>query len=269
MSLSSSLSKTIGCIGCGNMGGAILSGLASQNTYRLLGYNRSPHRLPPLQAKGIQVKDTILDLVKESDIIILGVKPVGVPEVLEEAVGELSSEKIIISIAASVSLAQLQEAAHHICPVVRVMPNTPALVNAGMFALCLEDSLLTFEKKQEIIDLFSILGTTIVLPEEKFSAFSALVGCGPAYVFYFMDALAEAGVTLGFPRQESINLVTKLMQGSAKLAALTEKHPVLLREQVCSPAGVTLAAINHMDRTALRGHIIDAVLAAYAKDKTY
>lgn len=265
----SSVSKTIGCIGCGNMGGAILGGLASQKTFRLLGYNRSPHRLPPLQAKGIEVKNTIPELVREADIIILGVKPVGVPAVLEEAVAELCPEKIVLSIAASVSLAQLQEAARHICPVVRVMPNTPALVNAGMFALCLEDLLLTPEKKQEIIDLFSILGTTIVLPEEKFSAFSALVGCGPAYVFHFMDALAEAGVTLGFPRQQSIKLVTELVLGSAKLAALTGEHPVLLREQVCSPAGVTLAAVNHMDRTALRGHMIDAVLAAYAKDKTH
>ena len=93
----------------------------------------------------------------------------------------------------------------------------------------------------------------------------ALVGCGPAYVFHFMDALAEAGVTMGFTRQEALELVTQLVLGSAKLAALPGSHPAILREQVCSPAGVTIAAVNHLDRTAVRGHLIDAVLAAYAK----
>jgi len=91
------------------------------------------------------------------------------------------------------------------------------------------------------------------------------VGCGPAYVFHFMDALAEAGVTMGFTRQEALELVTQLVLGSAKLAALPGSHPAILREQVCSPAGVTIAAVNHLDRTAVRGHLIDAVLAAYAK----
>ena len=128
-----------------------------------------------------------------------------------------------------------------------------------------EDPALPKDVFAMILDLFGLLGSTIVLPEKKFNAFMALVGCGPAYVFHFMDALAEAGVTMGFTRQEALELVTQLVLGSAKLAALPGSHPAILREQVCSPAGVTIAAVNHLDRTAVRGHLIDAVLAAYAK----
>ena len=171
---------------------------------------------------------------------------------------------MLISIAAGVTLEDLREAVRGRCHVVRVMPNTPALVGAGIFGIQ-EDPELPEAVFRTVLDLFGLLGSTIVLPEKKFNAFMALVGCGPAYVFHFMDALAEAGVTMGFTRQEALDLVTRLVLGSAKLAALPGSHPAILREQVCSPAGVTIAAINHLDRTAVRGHLIDAVLAAYAK----
>ena len=218
-------SKRIGCIGCGNMGGAILGGLAEVPGLELYGYNRTPQRLEPLCAKG---------------------------------------ETVVISIAAGVTLHDLRDAVQGRCHVVRVMPNTPALVGAGVFGIQ-EDPALPKDVFAMILDLFGLLGSTIVLPEKKFNAFMALVGCGPAYVFHFMDALAEAGVTMGFTRQEALELVTQLVLGSAKLAALPGSHPAILREQVCSPAGVTIAAVNHLDRTAVRGHLIDAVLAAYAK----
>ena len=174
------------------------------------------------------------------------------------------SVEIVISIAAGVTLHDLRDAVQGRCHVVRVMPNTPALVGAGVFGIQ-EDPALPKNVFAMILDLFGLLGSTIVLPEKKFNAFMALVGCGPAYVFHFMDALAEAGVTMGFTRQEALELVTQLVLGSAKLAVLPGSHPAILREQVCSPAGVTIAAVNHLDRTAVRGHLIDAVLAAYAK----
>ena len=184
--------------------------------------------------------------------------------VLAEALPSLKPETVIISIAAGVTLHDLRDAVQGRCHVVRVMPNTPALVGAGVFGIQ-EEPALPKDVFAMILDLFGLLGSTIVLPEKKFNAFMALVGCGPAYVFHFMDALAEAGVTMGFTRQEALELVTQLVLGSAKLAALPGSHPAILREQVCSPAGVTIAAVNHLDRTAVRGHLIDAVLAAYAK----
>ena len=228
-------SKRIGCIGCGNMGGAILGGLAEVPGLELYGYNRTPQRLEPLCAKGVTAVPDIPGIAARCDILVIGV-----------------------------TLHDLRDAVQGRCHVVRVMPNTPALVGAGVFGIQ-EDPALPKDVFAMILDLFGLLGSTIVLPEKKFNAFMALVGCGPAYVFHFMDALAEAGVTMGFTRQEALELVTQLVLGSAKLAALPGSHPAILREQVCSPAGVTIAAVNHLDRTAVRGHLIDAVLAAYAK----
>ncbi len=257
--------KNIGCIGCGNMGGALLGGLSQLPGIRLFGYNRTPSRLTPLTAKGIVAVDTIPDVAAQADMLIIGVKPYLVEQTLAAALPSLRPETVVLSIAAGVSLADLQKSVQGKCPVVRVMPNTPALVNAGIFALVLDDPALSQADNQAVIDLFSVLGQVMVLPESKFPAFTALIGCGPAYVFHFMDALTEAGVTLGFTRQEALQLVAQLVLGSAMLAAQPGNHPAILREQVCSPAGVTIAAMNHLDRTAVRGHLIDAILAAYAK----
>ena len=263
MELPSSLEgKNIACIGCGNMGGAILGGLAATQGLNLLGFNRTPSKLVPLVQKGITAVSSIAELAAQADYLIIGVKPYAVQAVLAEALPTLRPETVILSIAAGVSLDTLKAAVQNRCPVARVMPNTPAMVNAGIFALALEDPALGESDKQAICDMFSLLGKILILPESKFGIFTALIGCGPAYVFYFMDALAEAGVTLGFTRQESIDLVTQLVLGSARLAEVPGSHPAILREQVCSPAGVTIRAINHMDRMAVRGHIVDAVLAA-------
>ena len=224
----------------------------------------SPQRLEPLCAKGVTAVPDIPGIAARCDILVIGVKPYLVGGVLAEALPSLKPETVVISIAAGVTLHDLRDAVQGRCHVVRVMPNTPALVGAGVFGIQ-EDPALPKDVFAMILDLFGLLGSTIVLPEKKFNAFMALVGCGPAYVFHFMDALAEAGVTMGFTRQEALELVTQLVLGSAKLAALPGSHPAILREQVCSPAGVTIAAVNHLDRTAVRGHLIDAVLAAYAK----
>ena len=224
----------------------------------------TPQRLEPLCAKGVTAVPDIPGIAARCDILVIGVKPYLVGGVLAEALPSLKPETVVISIAAGVTLHDLRDAVQGRCHVVRVMPNTPALVGAGVFGIQ-EDPALPKDVFAMILDLFGLLGSTIVLPEKKFNAFMALVGCGPAYVFHFMDALAEAGVTMGFTRQEALELVTQLVLGSAKLAALPGSHPAILREQVCSPAGVTIAAVNHLDRTAVRGHLIDAVLAAYAK----
>ena len=239
-------SKRIGCIGCGNMGGAILGGLTEVPGLELYGYNRTPQRLEPLCAKGVTAVPDIPGIAARCDILIIGVKPYLVGGVLAEALPSLKPETVVISIAAGVTLYELRDAVQGRCHVARVMPNTPALVGAGVFGIQ-EDPALPKDVFCMILDLFGLLGSTI------------------AYVFHFMDALAEAGVTMGFTRQEALDLVTQLVLGSAKLAALPGSHPAILREQVCSPAGVTIAAVNHLDRTAVRGHLIDAVLAAYAK----
>lgn len=252
----------IGCVGCGNMGGAILGGLAERTAHTLYGYNRTRERLRPLVAKGVKAMADIPSLVRGSDIIIVAVKPWLVEESLRQMLPHLNRDKLVISVAAGVTMSALHDAVEGTCPVVRCMPNTPALVGAGVFALCLEDPALSPEQKELLMGLFAPIGISLELPEKNFTAFSALVGAGPAYVFHFMNAVVQAGVTLGFPRKEAERMVQALFDGSVRMAAASEHSLTELRDQVCSPGGLTIAGINHLDRTAVRGHIIDAILAA-------
>lgn len=263
----SSENLSIGCIGCGNMGGAILGGLAERTPHTLYGYNRTRERLRPLVAKGVKAVADIASLVRGSEIIIVAVKPWLVEDTLRQMLPHLNKDKLVISVAAGITMSALHDAVEGICPVVRCMPNTPALVGAGVFALCLEDPTLKAAQKELLMKLFTPIGMALEMPEKHFTAFSAVVGAGPAYVFHFMNAVVQAGVTLGFPRQEAVRMVQALFDGSVRMAAASEHSLTDLRDQVCSPGGLTIAAINHLDRTAVRGHIIDAIIAADKKGR--
>lgn len=256
------MAKTIGCIGCGNMGGAILAGLAATGDDVLLGYNRSPERLAPLQKLGIRPVATMQALAAEADVLIIALKPYLVDAALQQIQAQLTSKKVLISVAAGVSIAALRAASGQACPVVRTMPNTPALVGKGVYAVCYEDSTLTEEHKALVQGLFARIGLPLALPESKFPAFSALIGAGPAYVFQCMNALVQAGVTLGFPRAEARQMVDALVEGCAAMAQQSTTSHADLRDQVCSPAGLTIAGVNHLERNALTGTLVDAVLAA-------
>ena len=253
---------SIGCIGCGNMGGAILGGLAEHSAHTLYGYNRTQERMRPLLAKGVKAMADISSLVRGSDVIIVAVKPYLMEKTLRQMLPHLHKNKLVISVAAGITMGALHDAVEGACPVVRCMPNTPALVGAGVFALCFEDPALKPEQKEFLMRLFALIGMPLDMSEKYFTAFSAVVGAGPAYVFHFMNAVVQAGVTLGFPRQEAARMVLALFDGSVRMAAASEHSLTDLRDQVCSPGGLTIAAINHLDRTAVRGHIVDAILAA-------
>lgn len=259
----------IGCIGCGNMGAAILRGLSGREGLSLLGYNPTPAKVLALADAGVRAMPDAAALASQADVVLLGVKPYMVPEVLRAIAPSLAPGKVVVSIASGVSIAAMKaaiaEAGGPECPVVRVMPNTPAMVGKGVYALCFEDPALGPAQRDMVRGLFEAIGTLIVLPESRFTAFTAVVGCGPAYVFYFMEAVTEVAVTLGFTRQDATELVKGLFSGSVALAEQSGTHLSVLREQVCSPAGNTIAAMNQLDREAVRGRIMDAVLAAYKR----
>jgi pyrroline-5-carboxylate reductase len=250
------------------MGGAILGGLAGAlggKGYVFCGHTRTPERMAPLLEKGVTAVSGALPLAQEADVVVLAVKPWQIAAIVEEILPALGREKLLISIAAGISIKRLKEFSRNLCPVVRCMPNTPALVGKGVFAVCLEDEALRRENKDEALALFSALGLCLSLPEERFTAFSALVGAGPAYVFEMMRGLAQAGVTLGFSHQEARTLVGALFSGSAALAGERPEHLAQLRDAVCSPGGLTIAGVNVLDRAGLAGLLVDAVLAANAR----
>lgn len=250
---------SVGFIGTGNMGAAIIRGLLERDGFEVHGTDIDQKRLKELADEGLEPQADARIIARICDYVVLCVKPHHVAGIVQEIKAELSPDKCLVSIAAGVTVKAIADSAGGACPVVRVMPNTPAMVGAGVFAVCLDDERLTQEQRDFVPMLFKSLGQVHVLGENYFDAFTAVVGSGPAYVFYFMEALIESGVTLGLTRDQATQMVNGLFTGSAKLAAESGIHVSKLREMVTSPAGTTIQALNHFDRSALRGSIIDAV----------
>ena len=258
---------SIGCIGCGNMGSAILFGLSKNKSLNIIGYDPNITSLAPLQSARIETAQDIEHLIINCNIIIIAVKPHLVQTILTDIAPLLTSDKIIISVAAGVSIHKLQSSVQNKCAVVRCMPNTPATVGAGVFAFCFDDSRISSKNKEQILALFAPIGMCLELAEKNFIAFSAFMGAGPAYVFHLMNALVQSGVTLGFSREESRQMVEKLFDGVVRMAKSSSQSLAVLRDNVCSPAGLTITGINHLERTAVSGHIIDAVIKAEQRSK--
>jgi len=249
------------------MGGAIMRGVGELKAYdRLLGLDHTPAKAAACGA----VPVTVSELAAQTDVLIVAVKPYAATGALREFMACVPNGRrpLVISVAAGVSVSALREAAGGRAAVVRCMPNTPAAVRMGAFGLCLDDPVLTPEDKAEVRALFDALGQAVELPEGMLPAFSALMGCGPAYIFYVIEALAEAGVRMGFPRAKSIEMASYLCAGSAKLAMSPGAHPALLREAVCSPAGSTIEGIASLDSKAVKSALVEAVCAAWSKEKT-
>ncbi len=260
------MSPVIGFVGAGNMGSAIIRGLAGRNGLEICGTDLDKGKLAELQRdSGLEPLATPNDVARRADYVVLAVKPQHLHPVLQDMSAHLTDGKCLVSIAAGIPVARLREWSGDICPVVRVMPNTPALVGAGVSAVCLDDTRLSETQKRQVQELFTAVGAVHVLPEALFDAFTAVIGSGPAYVFYFMEALVESAVYLGLPRTQATDMVLGLLAGSGKLAAEGGQHLSLLREMVTSPAGTTARALAHLDRQAVRASILDAVEACYRR----
>lgn len=259
------MTRVIGCIGCGNMGSAILKGFAArldENEWRLCGYNRSPEKMLALKEQGIDTMPAIPDLVNQSDIVIVAVKPAQAAEVIKQIKPHLTPQKTLISVMAGVQLGTLRSLAGNKCALARCMPTTTALVGRGIFAFCFDEVNFTRLRQLELLELFDTIGYCVEIGENRFTDFSALIGAGPAYVFAVMQGLMQAGLTLGFPQELSRKMLTELFAGSAELAARQSKNFMQLRDDVCSPGGLTIAGINVLDRAGISGLLVDAVQAA-------
>lgn len=257
----------VGAIGCGNMGGAILAGLAGREGYELFGHTRTMARMAPLTEKGVIPKESPDALAAACDCVVLAVKPYQIEAVLSGMDRTILQGKILVSIAAGTSLATLRKASGGVCRLARCMPNTPAMVGEGVFALCCEDG-MPEQDRESVRRIFRDLGLCLDIPESRFTAFSALIGAGPAYVFELMEGLVLAGVTLGFQHGESRRMVEALFSGCARMAAQNPgTHLTAMRDNVCSPAGLTIAGLSRMLSDGLSGRLAEAVLAADARGR--
>ena len=260
----------VGIIGYGSMGAALAKAMArteaARNGFSLRVLARSNRKKAAAEAPDIAFADSLQELVTRSDILLVAVLPEHVEQVVRDILPCLPREdwpreKLLLSVAAGVTLAQLGSLAGEKLAIARVMPNTLVEVGRGLFGVCHGPD-LSDKQKGMIASLFGALGTVIPLEESGMNAFTALAGCGPGFMFHIMDSFCEAGVSAGLTRENSRAIALELMGGCARLAEVTGAHPVLLREQGTSPAGMTIAGLNLLDRTGVRGHIIDAVLTA-------
>ncbi|MGL4369981.1 MAG: pyrroline-5-carboxylate reductase [Spirochaetota bacterium] len=251
---------TIGCAGLGNMGGAIIKGLAQHfPRERLFGFDRDNDKIAGISHQITPCPD-ITDLIRKSDILIIAVKPDAVRSLLAE-IAPLVDGTLIISIAAGITIGAIEAEIGNTCSIIRVMPNTPALVGEGMTVL----SPNTQADGADIAhaeEVFSILGKTLIMPEKYLDAVTAVSGCGPAYGFTIIQAMADAAVELGIPRDKAEILAAQTLKGSAEMVIASGDNPIALRNKVTSPGGSTIAAVHILERAGFSGIMMDAVAEA-------
>ena len=254
------MNRKIGFIGCGNMGSAMLGALVKSNDINnndIMVSTKSEESAKRINKK-FEVKTTVvnIEVAEKSNILFLAVKPYFFKEVIEEIKDKVSDDTIIISIAAGVTIEQIEEWFGKKVKVIRTMPNTPALVGEGMSAICPNKN-ITSDELEYVGKLYNSFGKYEILEEKDFHAFIALCGSSPAYVF--IEAMADAAVKLGIPRTKAYKLAEQSILGSAKLALETGKHPGVLKDEVCSPGGTTIEAVIDLEKNGFRNTIISAV----------
>lgn len=264
------LDKKVAMIGGGKMGSALIGGMISAGWTASRNITVSDvlsERLEDLKKScGIKVAADNRKAVQSADILILAVKPQNVAGVLQEIRNAIDGKTLCISIAAGIPTRYIEERLEKNARVVRVMPNTPALVGEGMTAIT-GGRAATAEDIRLVEGIFSSVGKTVILKEEFLDAVTGLSGSGPAYGFVMIEALADAGVRLGLSRDVALQLSAQTLLGAAKLLLVSGKHPAELKDMVASPAGSTIAGLKALEQGKLRATLMDAVEAAALRSR--
>ncbi len=255
----------LGFIGAGNMATALIKGLIESGVYErehLLAADKDEGALKRVSGGfGVKCYESNLKVTLESSIVVLAVKPQNMREVLEEMKGAIGDHHLIISIAAGIPLRMIREIAGREIPLIRVMPNTPALVQKGVSALA-AGALATAEHMAKAKEIFGAVGDTVVVEETMMDAVTALSGSGPGYVFRMMECMVDAGVAVGLERETSLRLVVQTFMGAAHLAKGSDESLSKLRQMVTSPGGTTEAGLAVFDDKGLKEMTMKAIGAA-------
>ncbi|WP_338449783.1 pyrroline-5-carboxylate reductase [Niallia oryzisoli] len=265
------MSRTIGFVGAGNMGKAIMNGIIKAgiaSPQDIVVYDVYPPSLDAVQTElGVTTTSNEKEVVQKADIIILAVKPNNIAEVLTTIKEDISADKIIVSIAAGVTLERLSANVPEKTKIVRVMPNTPALVGEGMSALSC-NAYVTKEEQAELLAIFRSFGEAEVVGDYLMDVVTGLSGSGPAFVYMFIEALADGAVAEGLSRANAYKFAAQTVLGSAKVVLETGKHPGELKDMVSSPGGTTIAGVKSLENDRFRAAVINAVVAATEKSRT-
>ncbi|MTI47069.1 pyrroline-5-carboxylate reductase [Sporosalibacterium faouarense] len=256
----------IGFIGAGNMGSAMIAGLVKNTSKEnVIFTDISPEiKENVIDKYGIEFLESNAKLVKNAKYIILAIKPQVYTEIMEE-IKELLNNQIVISITPGFTIETMKKHLGDNIKVVRAMPNTPSLVGEGMNCISFSDDTFTNEEKMEIEGIFSALGKVEIIPEKYMDAVVPISGSSPAYVYLMIEAMADAGVKTGLPRNLAYKLASQSILGSAKMVLETRQHPGELKDAVCSPAGTTIEAVSVLEKRNFRNALIEAMIACYNK----
>jgi pyrroline-5-carboxylate reductase len=264
------MNKKIGFIGAGNMAQAIIGGIVNSNMVsreNIMASNSGEKNLNITKEKyNILTTHDNKEVAGFADILFLAVKPHIYPMVIEEVKDYVKDNVLIVTIAAGVAIGFVEKSFERELKVIRTMPNTPALVGEGMTAVCSNDK-VTKEELEEVLSLFNSFGKTEVIEERLMDAIPAVSGSSPAYVYMFIEALADGAVRDGISRAKAYKLAAQAVLGAAKMVIETGIHPGILKDNVCSPGGTTIEAVYALEKNNFRGTIIDAMKACTEKTK--
>lgn len=258
----------IAFIGVGNMGGTLArAAVKNVGAEQVVVTSRTLEKAQRFAASCGCAAATNTEAAERARYLFLGVKPQMMRQMLSGIAPVLrarSDRFLLVSMAAGLSMAQIAEFAGGDYPVIRIMPNTPAAVGEGMIPYCTTDA-VTAEETAELCRILHCAGRLDPLPERLIDAAGALSGCGPAFVYVFLEALADAAVACGLPRAKATQYAAQTVLGAAKMVLETGEHPAALKDAVCSPAGSTIAGVHALEAGGFRAAAEDAVLSAYRR----
>jgi pyrroline-5-carboxylate reductase len=255
----------IAVLGAGKMGGILLQAFLKENLFAADKIHATRTKAESALALstqwGVDVGTDNVEAVRQADLILIAVKPFQVPDLIAEIKPALTKDKTVVSIAASVKTKAIEEASGLEIGVIRAMPNTPSALGAGIAALC-RGRFVSATQMELAQRIFETVGRTVVVEEKHMDAVTGLSGSGPAYIYIIIEALAEAGVKVGLPRDIATQLAAQTAYGSAKMVLETGYHPALLKDAVTTPAGCTIDGILELEEGGLRVTLIKAVMRA-------
>ena len=268
--------KKAAFIGVGNMGGALArAAVRAVGADQVILANRTPAKAEELAAElGCAAAKSGAEAVREAEFIFLGVKPHMMRALLDTLAPVLAGcyaggeDKVLVSMAAGLRIGDMRphlKQAGYDVPVLRIMPNTCVAIGQGMTAVCMEEW-VDESVLEEVEEILSAAGRVERVPEELFDQFSALAGCGPAFVYPFIEALADGAVSTGLPRRQALEYAARTVLGAAAMVLESGKHPGQLKDEVCSPGGSTIAGVAELERGGLRAAAINAVQAAWRRN---
>lgn len=263
--------ETVAVIGAGNIGHALIGGMVGSELIppeNVIATRRTQSALDEMadEFPGLQTTTDNVEAVQNASIILLTIKPQSRAEVVTEIRDHVDREVLVISVLAGITTERLQLGFGQDQPVVRAMPNTPALVDEGATALS-PGTYATNEHVEQARSIFEAVGEVVGVPEEHMDAVTGLSGSGPAYVYMFIEALTDAGVKQGMTRGDASKLAAQTVYGAAKLAIDTGRHPAILRDEVTTPGGTAIAAVSSLEEHGLRTMLINAVGTATERSR--